>query len=189
MLCFYRFTYEYKFTKDQQNILYKKVGSVDELQQLDDHFNEEIRYKRSSGSLTKAMGSWMGNIQKFSVSAVTKMKTYIKKKEIEEEPVPDLNEDTLIDNEEMAHMDSTDASKTNSESSPPKDLLSNVHKEIEIDQIQKPLEEGSPEKEEQNEGNEANQENEENGDAQEVDLLGLDKPVLESQVSEADTQA
>lgn len=125
----------------------KKVGT-DELTQeeIDQHFSEEVKNQRSSGSITKSMGTWMNKLEKLSASAVTKMKTYIKKKEIEEEPMNDLHDELTIDEDDQANMESTEASKTNSEASPPKDLVLSIKKEVEYEQISKPNEEASPEK-------------------------------------------
>lgn len=122
----------------------KKVGT-DELTQeeIDQHFSEEAKQQRSSGSMTKSMGSWMNKLEKLSASAVTKMKTYIKKKEIEEEPMNDLHDELTIDEDDHANMESTEASKTSSEASPPKEMVLQIKKEVEYEQILKPNEDAS----------------------------------------------
>lgn len=82
-----RFNANYKFTHIQNRSLLEKIGLESEKREEDDgFFNEEMKETRSSGSLTNQMGGWMNKLEKLSVSAVTRMKTYIKKKEIDEEP-------------------------------------------------------------------------------------------------------
>ena len=134
-----------------------KVGKDDE---EDAHFNEEVKTQRSSGSITNHVGTWMNKIEKFSVSAVTRMKTYIKKKEIEEDPDLDWYDEWTID-EDDANLQSTDASKTNSEASPAKDFVDlgeAVKKEVEIDNLKK-QEDAFPEKQIEMSKNELNNKN------------------------------
>jgi hypothetical protein len=83
------------------------------------------------------MGQWMNKLEKIGSSAVTRMKTYIKKKEIEEDPMIDFHEDVAIDEEDNANAESTDISKNNSECSPPKEQPDDLRKEVEIDEITK----------------------------------------------------
>jgi hypothetical protein len=124
-----------------------KVDSDDEPNDydIDQHFSEEVKIQRSSGSITKHMGKWMNKLEKLSVSAVTKMRTYIKKKEIEEDSVTDLHDELNIDEYDNGNMMSTDASKDASEASPPKDMPISVKKEVEVEKMLD-LEEYSPEK-------------------------------------------
>jgi hypothetical protein len=142
-----RFTYFYKFTLSQQSIM-NKADSDDEPNEydIDQHFSEEVKIQRSSGSITKHMGKWMNKLEKLSVSAVTKMKTYIKKKEIEEDSVIDQHDELNIDEYDHVNLVSTDASKDNSEASPPKDMPGSVKKEVEVEKMLDLEEDISPEK-------------------------------------------
>lgn len=138
-----RFSQSYKFTESQNSLLLKKVVIDDE---IDGYFGEEVKRQRNSGSLTKQMGSWMNKLEKIGTTAVTRMKTYIKKKEIDEEPVPDLHDEYTIDEDENGVFESTDTSKNNSECSPPKDKLADFKKEVEVEQIlEAQLEDSQPE--------------------------------------------
>lgn len=121
MIC-NKFASIYKFSESQINTLYKKVVIEEGDEEADAHFAVQTRAKRSSGSFSKNVNVWMNKLGEVGASTITKMKTYIKKKEIEEEPVPDFHEELTIDDHdfEQNNVESTDTSKNNSEASPPK---------------------------------------------------------------------
>ena len=87
-----RFMKEYKFTSLQKETLNGKVV-VDEFEEQQKQQENEPRKARRS--ITKSVTKWMTQLEKFGVSAVNHMKTYVKKKEVDEEPVPDLNDGEL----------------------------------------------------------------------------------------------
>lgn len=134
MMC-NRFSKVYKFTPDQTNKLKKKVATCSYTENCEDYFTEEVKEERSKGSITKKVGTWMSRLEKFGTSAVTKMKTYIKKKEIDEDPVLDLHDEQAFDEDYRNNVESTDASKNNSEGSPPKDCVYDIQKEVDLNDV------------------------------------------------------
>lgn len=59
------------------------------------------------------------------------MRTYIHKKDIEEEPIFDCIDDHA-DEDDKLNVESTDTSKNNSECSPPKELQGEIKREIDV---------------------------------------------------------
>ena len=128
-----KFNKIYKFTTEQKEKLISKVTSLQTQQEIDDHFNIEITEQRSS-SITKSVNSWMSKLGKLGTSAVTIMKTYIKKKNVDNSAIED-NEYQELEEEEKFNAESTDISKNNSECSPPKEEDQNVKCEIEASEL------------------------------------------------------
>uniref|UniRef100_A0A7S3JL75 Uncharacterized protein n=1 Tax=Euplotes harpa TaxID=151035 RepID=A0A7S3JL75_9SPIT len=121
-----KFAKAYKFTEAQKAKLKSKVVIVEEDQNEDFDFSKESTQPRLSGSFTLNVNKWMTGLGKIGTTAVTKMKTFIKKKEVVEESK------NALDDEEVDEFnpESTDISKSNSECSPPKD---NIEAKGEID--------------------------------------------------------
>ncbi|CAI2383917.1 unnamed protein product [Moneuplotes crassus] len=107
-----KFHISYKFTREQNQFLKATVEAKEvEMAPCDELFDEDAKRQLASGSLTKKMGSWMNDIGKFSVSAMSKMKTYIKKKEIDEDPIIDCYDDCAIEEEDNSNADTNGSSK------------------------------------------------------------------------------
>lgn len=98
-----RFTKEYSFTEEQRKVLNDKVVFEDNEAEEADFFDEENKQEKSRGSITKNVTKWMTQLEKFGSSAVNKMKTYIKKKEVDEDPIPDCHDaEVEIEGDETA---------------------------------------------------------------------------------------
>jgi len=123
-----RFANTYKFTEEQREKLSSKYSHNFD-------FSEETRQKEARGSFNTLISS-----------AMFKMKTYLKKKEIDEDRVPDFPEDITFDEDDIDFVgESTDYSKnTNSESSPPKEYPDDINKEIVYKQPQEKVESAEP---------------------------------------------
>ena len=132
------------------------------------------------------MGSWMNKLEKLSVSAVTRMKTYIKKKEIEEEPDVECYDDWTINEGEDVNMPSTDASKENSDASPPKDEDKEVKKEIEVGDIieSSAINYEKEETQDEEEKDEINKENSTKNDELQLEIIQKNDKIKEKDETE-----
>jgi hypothetical protein len=117
-----RFSGIYKFSDSQKEKLFSKFIYIPPIRNSES--GEEAKEKTFKGLLKK-------------------MKTYIKKKEIDEEPMPNSQEDMGQEDDdfESNNIESTDTSKkSGSESSPAKETVGDIRKEIDVCAFQEQVE-------------------------------------------------